>query len=114
MTIGRNDTCPCGSGKKYKKCCLSRDQVQRAHETRRDEHFITELRPEVDEAVDHALQRLDRGEGKHVESEISKLLERFPNYHMTNYAMGVYHAAVEKDAAKAIRFFEKATAIFPL
>jgi uncharacterized protein YecA (UPF0149 family) len=20
--IGRNDTCPCGSGKKYKKCCL--------------------------------------------------------------------------------------------
>ena len=21
--IGRNDTCPCGSGKKYKKCCLS-------------------------------------------------------------------------------------------
>jgi tetratricopeptide (TPR) repeat protein len=22
-TIGRNDPCPCGSGKKYKKCCLS-------------------------------------------------------------------------------------------
>ena len=22
--IGRNDTCPCGSGKKYKKCCLAR------------------------------------------------------------------------------------------
>jgi Fe-S-cluster containining protein len=21
MAIGRNDTCPCGSGKKYKKCC---------------------------------------------------------------------------------------------
>ena len=21
--IGRNDPCPCGSGKKYKKCCLS-------------------------------------------------------------------------------------------
>ena len=20
-TIGRNDPCPCGSGKKYKKCC---------------------------------------------------------------------------------------------
>jgi uncharacterized protein YecA (UPF0149 family) len=19
--VGRNDTCPCGSGKKYKKCC---------------------------------------------------------------------------------------------
>jgi uncharacterized protein YchJ len=23
--IGRNDSCPCGSGKKYKKCCLGND-----------------------------------------------------------------------------------------
>jgi len=23
--IGRNDPCPCGSGKKYKKCCLAHD-----------------------------------------------------------------------------------------
>lgn len=23
--IGRNDPCPCGSGKKYKKCCLNRE-----------------------------------------------------------------------------------------
>jgi len=26
--IGRNDPCPCGSGKKYKKCCMARDQAQ--------------------------------------------------------------------------------------
>jgi len=24
--VGRNDPCPCGSGKKYKKCCLDRDK----------------------------------------------------------------------------------------
>ena len=24
--IGRNDPCPCGSGKKYKNCCLKKDQ----------------------------------------------------------------------------------------
>lgn len=24
MKIGRNAPCPCGSGKKYKQCCLSR------------------------------------------------------------------------------------------
>jgi methionyl aminopeptidase len=24
--IGRNDPCPCGSGRKYKKCCLGRDR----------------------------------------------------------------------------------------
>ncbi len=23
MKVGRNDPCPCGSGKKYKKCCLA-------------------------------------------------------------------------------------------
>lgn len=26
MKAGRNDPCPCGSGKKYKKCCLTRDR----------------------------------------------------------------------------------------
>jgi len=25
--IGRNDPCPCGSGKKYKKCCLAKDEA---------------------------------------------------------------------------------------
>jgi hypothetical protein len=25
--IGRNDPCPCGSGKKYKKCCLRRERA---------------------------------------------------------------------------------------
>ncbi|MFO7896085.1 MAG: SEC-C metal-binding domain-containing protein, partial [Candidatus Cloacimonadales bacterium] len=24
--IGRNEPCPCGSGKKYKKCCLNKNQ----------------------------------------------------------------------------------------
>jgi hypothetical protein len=24
--VGRNDPCPCGSGKKYKKCCLPKDE----------------------------------------------------------------------------------------
>ncbi|MCB9338662.1 MAG: SEC-C domain-containing protein [Lewinellaceae bacterium] len=22
--VGRNDPCPCGSGKKYKKCCMNK------------------------------------------------------------------------------------------
>jgi uncharacterized protein YecA (UPF0149 family) len=24
--VGRNDPCPCGSGRKYKKCCLNKPQ----------------------------------------------------------------------------------------
>jgi len=25
---GRNDPCPCGSGKKYKQCCLRKDEAK--------------------------------------------------------------------------------------
>src|SRR4051794_15763362 len=28
MKIGRNDPCPCGSGRKYKRCHLDRDRAQ--------------------------------------------------------------------------------------
>jgi hypothetical protein len=31
IKIGRNEPCPCGSGKKYKKCCLAKDEAQ-AHQ----------------------------------------------------------------------------------
>jgi hypothetical protein len=30
MTIGRNDPCHCGSGKKYKKCCSAKDDAARS------------------------------------------------------------------------------------
>ena len=32
MKIGRNESCPCGSGKKYKKCCLNKSDEQRLAE----------------------------------------------------------------------------------
>jgi len=45
--IGRNQPCPCGSGKKYKKCCLSAGEAHAAapspvHE--RDQDLVTQLR----------------------------------------------------------------------
>ena len=27
VKVGRNEPCPCGSGKKYKKCCLPLDEI---------------------------------------------------------------------------------------
>ncbi|TDT71506.1 tetratricopeptide repeat protein [Hypnocyclicus thermotrophus] len=32
MKIGRNDPCPCGSGKKYKKCCINKLSEQNVEE----------------------------------------------------------------------------------
>jgi SWIM/SEC-C metal-binding protein len=29
-TVGRNDPCPCGSGRKYKRCCASAARAQGA------------------------------------------------------------------------------------
>ncbi len=39
MEIGRNEPCPCGSGKKYKRCCLATDE-QAAHPPGQDLHDL--------------------------------------------------------------------------
>ncbi len=39
--IGRNAPCLCGSGKKYKKCCLSKQVTQRLKEQRSQPVFLT-------------------------------------------------------------------------
>lgn len=42
--LKRNQLCPCGSGKKYKKCCL------KTHEAVRDEH-LNKLRRKGDVSI---------------------------------------------------------------
>jgi hypothetical protein len=56
--IGRNDPCPCGSGKKYKKCCMMRDQESEIRDREESEaasralDWLAEHYPdETDEAV---------------------------------------------------------------
>ncbi|WP_404330249.1 YecA family protein [Mesobacillus maritimus] len=39
MTIGRNEPCPCGSGKKYKQCCLKKAKVVELGQAKRDHFF---------------------------------------------------------------------------
>ena len=36
MKVGRNDPCPCGSGKKYKHCCYAKDSVKKPAEAASD------------------------------------------------------------------------------
>jgi hypothetical protein len=71
---GRNDPCPCGSGKKFKKCCIDKyktptDPIERlrrrvdvemewASETYRQQaqHFLDHVNPEYgEEAIDASL-----------------------------------------------------------
>ncbi|MHB1679400.1 MAG: YecA family protein [bacterium] len=43
MKIGRNDPCPCGSGKKYKKCCLSKTYASIGRELTIQNKLIKDL-----------------------------------------------------------------------
>src|SRR5699024_7549775 len=36
VSVGRNDPCPCGSGKKYKKCCLNKEEAAVKKEAKKD------------------------------------------------------------------------------
>lgn len=66
--VGRNDPCPCGSGRKYKKCCLERQQ----DESRR-EATSRSARERRNEALGHALMWLRR----HHEHAFFAALEEF-------------------------------------
>jgi hypothetical protein len=62
--IGRNDPCPCGSGKKYKKCCLGKDQPPPRRATvRRDEtdDLFEDLPPQA--LADHDDEALGAPQG---------------------------------------------------
>ena len=44
MNVGRNDPCPCGSGLKYKKCCLAREDAARSRPFYGDDARASALR----------------------------------------------------------------------
>jgi hypothetical protein len=58
MNEGRNDPCPCGSGKKYKKCCLEKDEQEQLAKMvnmfpeKRSESSIDEWEPDEDDFYD--------------------------------------------------------------
>lgn len=53
MKVNRNDPCPCGSGKKYKKCCMQKDeemqrrqQMQKPLEEQKNKDVVKPVMPE--------------------------------------------------------------------
>jgi hypothetical protein len=55
MKIGRNEPCPCGSGKKYKKCCLKKDELKKAislPKRRTAEESVDSLRGKIMKFID--------------------------------------------------------------
>ncbi len=57
MTVGRNDPCPCGSGKKYKQCCLLKENEQQHREQRRGK-FYEAKQDLVEKIGDYLVQQI--------------------------------------------------------
>jgi hypothetical protein len=56
--IGRNDPCPCGSGKKYKHCCLKKEAAGKSEALGRDRSWDTM----VDKLLDFSREARFRGD----------------------------------------------------
>ena len=48
MSVGRNDPCPCQSGKKYKKCCLLKEEQAQANALKTRQELMAEFDAEWD------------------------------------------------------------------
>ncbi len=75
--VGRNDPCPCGSGKKYKNCCLLRDEQQererRAHRAEEPAERPSELDDDLQDFPPY-LGDLFEDEDEEYESEEAAVL----------------------------------------
>lgn len=133
MKIGRNEPCLCGSGKKYKRCCLALDE-QRAREQPllpADGHppvcdccghemhgynngYVDDLIvDELDELSNQVHELIKAGKLDQAEAIGNELLTRFPaQIDGLEHLAGVYEA--RGDVEKAIEYFQKAAAFATL
>ncbi len=92
--IGRNDSCPCGSGKKYKKCCMASDEAaaraarpaQPAAVPARRPSLASDFqeqdeRDELTEASNAVVDLARAGNLDAAEQGARDLLARFPDVH---------------------------------
>ncbi len=54
VKVGRNDPCPCGSGKKYKQCCLKKSQLSAdgVESPQEQEKWLANYPPSADQRVE--------------------------------------------------------------
>ena len=71
----RNDPCPCGSGKKYKKCCLPRDQAKAPKAISTTPFVETDL----DSLSNSVLDFIASGDIKRAEDACRELFQQFPD-----------------------------------
>ena len=93
--IGRNAPCPCGSGKKYKKCCMRRHEAARSESAPAGPATGSKSSPappapavsspgftyvvaEIDELSNSVVDLIDEGRLDEAEERCQELRERYP------------------------------------
>ena len=121
--IGRNDPCPCGSGKKYKQCCLAKDQAAlRATRAAPPVESLTSqpaLAGFFQESDDHADQLAEAsnavvdmvraGDLDAAEQAAHDLLVRYPEVHDGYDRLGMVYEA-RGDHRRAADYYRKVIA----
>jgi tetratricopeptide (TPR) repeat protein len=114
--IGRNDPCPCGSGHKYKRCCLPRDEAaaaaERAAAPALDRETVAPVEwvsddDGLDAASNIVIDLIDAGRLDDAERAAQDLLERYPEVHdgLERVAMV---AAARGNRARAAEYYRRA------
>jgi tetratricopeptide (TPR) repeat protein len=112
--IGRNDLCPCGSGKKYKKCCMASDEAAArpakpaAAPARRPSvaNYFQE-QDELTEASNAVVDMVQAGNLDAAERAAHDLLARFPDVHDGYDRLGMVCEA-RGDHRQAADYYRKA------
>jgi tetratricopeptide (TPR) repeat protein len=105
--IARNAPCPCGSGKKYKKCCLLREDGTKRYLPKKEKvRFIPVYTP-IDKLSNSVVDLIKENKLDEAEAVSRKLLEEYPDQidGLNRLAM-VYEARGEK--RKAVEYYRKA------
>lgn len=74
---GRNDPCPCGSGKKYKRCCL--DQNKAGERSSASPVNFIPVYTELDQLSNSVSALIKKGELDEAEAAANKLLKEYPD-----------------------------------
>ncbi|MBI5248885.1 MAG: tetratricopeptide repeat protein [Desulfomonile tiedjei] len=98
--VGRNDPCPCGSGLKYKKCCLQ-------EETDNPEDF-----DRVAQARTFGFKEMSQENWLEAINSFKSILDESQDPHVLLEAVGACYDGLE-DYLMAAEYFEKALAIAP-
>jgi hypothetical protein len=73
--IGRNDPCPCGSGKKYKQCCITKSNATSTGMSALKKKFTAKLLTQpkpvdlMERTFGPAIETISKEEEKHSQSE---------------------------------------------